>query len=107
MITFHAPVLVKVNAPLSYELLQNYPNPFNPSTTIKFNISGVSIVSLRIYDIMGRLVKDFGELHYSTGEHSVTWNGRDEFGLSLTSGVYYYRLEANGQRVVKKMLLVK
>ena len=96
-----------ITPPKTFIVAQNYPNPFNPSTTIKFILSGNANVSLQIFDVTGRLVRDFGRMQYTAGEHRMVWNGRDDSGTVFPSGLYYYRLETNGQKVVKKMLLVK
>lgn len=92
--------------PLSM-LGQNYPNPFNPTTNIKFNIPSASNVNLSVYNVKGQLVKTLVAGSLTAGEHTVTWNGVDNNNNSVASGVYFYRLEANGQSEMRKMLLMK
>ncbi len=81
--------------PTSFQLEQNYPNPFNPSTSIGFQLEETSDVTLVLYDILGKEVRTllFNDF-YIAGFHKVTWNGRDENGNGLTSGVYFYRIYA-------------
>lgn len=86
----------------SYGLSQNYPNPFNPSTTIKFQIPVEGNVSVKVYDISGKLVAELVNEFMQTGRHSVQFNGSN-----LSSGAYYYRIDANGFTDIKKMLLIK
>ena len=82
-----------VGLPQNIELSQNYPNPFNANTLISFELSDrASDVSLRIYDLVGRLVKSFDMHDISAGSYGVTWNGVDNSGRAVTSGVYFYRL---------------
>ena len=82
--------------PQTFKLSQNYPNPFNPSTTIRYELPGPAQVVLDIYDLRGRKVRTLVRGRQLAGVHSVLWNGRDESGGSLASGVYFYRLEAKG-----------
>ncbi len=81
--------------PTEYLLQQNYPNPFNPSTTISYALPQISDVEIVIYDIMGREVKRFVIPGQSGGYQNVVWDGRNEFGVSVSSGIYIYRFRAN------------
>ena len=74
----------------SFELLQNFPNPFNGTTTIRFRVKDRSLISFRIYNILGEEVKTIHESNFSTGEYAFTWDGRNESGLIVPSGVYFY-----------------
>ena len=98
---------VQVN-PYTYALLDNFPNPFNPETQIRFSMGGQENVSLTIYDIMGRRVRSLinGE-SYSSGFHVINWDGRDNAGQKVASGMYIYRIKAGDFIADKKMLLVK
>ena len=88
--------------------ISNHPNPFNPSTTIEFFIQNDSKVELTIYNIKGQKVKVLTNNHYDKGSHSVIWNGEDDSGKSMSSGVYFYKLNVNGKtEAVKKCLLLK
>ncbi|MFO7654798.1 MAG: FlgD immunoglobulin-like domain containing protein [Candidatus Krumholzibacteriia bacterium] len=86
----------------------NYPNPFNPTTTIKFTVPRTGDVSLRIYNVRGELVRTLlDEARYDAGTHPVVWEGTNENGGKVASGVYFYEVRANGQTVINKMALVK
>lgn len=90
------------DTPESYSLEQNYPNPFNPTTNIKFTLKDAGFVSLKVYDLTGRLVSELASERMSAGEHTRTFNAQ-----GLASGVYIYTLEANGVRLTNKMTLIK
>jgi hypothetical protein len=88
--------------PKSYSLEQNYPNPFNPSTTIKYSLPNNSAVSLKVYNLIGQEVATLINTYQTSGEYVVTFNASN-----LSSGVYFYRLDAGSYNVVKKMMLLK
>ncbi len=88
--------------PKTYSLMQNYPNPFNPVTKISFNIPKLGFVSLKVYDVLGKEVSTLVSEVKNPGSYVVDFNG-----ASLSSGIYFYRLEADGFTSVKKMMLVK
>jgi flagellar hook assembly protein FlgD len=85
----------------------NHPNPFNPTTTISFSLTAPAQTSLFIYDILGRKVKSFEMSRLPTGRHEVQWNGENEAGAKVASGVYLYRLVAGSKAVSRKMVLLK
>ena len=92
----------------AFELRQNHPNPFNPVTTISFAIPKPGVVRVNIYDIAGRLVRRLLTKEYAApGRDSVVWNGLDQNGKAVSSGVYFYRLEADEFSATRKMLLLK
>ena len=93
--------------PFEFLLEQNYPNPFNPETRIEFSLPTAGDVSLVVYDVLGRTVRSLGSGSYTAGRHTVTWDGRDTYGQSVASGVYFYRLDAGGTVLTRKMMLVK
>jgi len=98
--------------PTVTELTGNYPNPFNPSTNIKFSLKADSKVQLHIYNIKGQKVKTLINEDMEAGYHTVVWNGRDDNGKSVSSGVYFSNFGAAGQggndyTSVKKMILLK
>jgi hypothetical protein len=90
------------NLPRTAELYQNYPNPFNPATNIRFALSRPDKVELTVYNVLGQFVKKLADQDFVEGYHSVRFEADD-----LNSGVYYYRLKAEGKELTKKMLLVK
>lgn len=94
--------------PSSTILCNNYPNPFNPTTIISFSIPEDSNVNLTVYNVRGQKVKVISNERYSKGKNSVTWNGDDEDGNMVGSGVYFYKLDVNGKaQATKKCLLLK
>lgn len=93
------------DTPSCVSLGQNYPNPFNPSTTISFDLPAPGEVMLRVYAVTGQLVRTLADRSYPGGTHTVTWDGRNEDGLLVASGVYLYRLEAAGYVETRKMIL--
>lgn len=88
--------------PGRHALSANYPNPFNPSTEIRYSLASAGAVSLRIYDLLGREVETLIEGMMQAGEHSAAWDARQ-----VPSGVYFYRLSADGFVETKKMLLLR
>jgi hypothetical protein len=95
------------DAPRSFELEQNYPNPFNPSTRISFSLPKESPVSLQVFDMMGRVVATLVDEVLPPGRHTVVWNGRASDGRQMASGIYFYRLKADGYIATRKMMLLK
>jgi len=88
--------------------LSNYPNPFNPSTTITFNVPESGDVKLEIFNIKGQNVKTLIDCYSAPGKYEVIWNGNDSNNKSVASGIYFYKLNANGKtEAVKKCLLLK
>ena len=93
--------------PDEFQLQQNYPNPFNPTTTIEFALPERGAVELIIYNTLGRKVRSLASGMYSAGSYTVSWDGTDNYGRQVTSGVYYYRLRAGDVVQSRKMLLLK
>ncbi|MBU8922717.1 MAG: T9SS type A sorting domain-containing protein [Bacteroidales bacterium] len=88
--------------PVACRLYQNYPNPFNPVTTIRFALTGPSLVELKIYDVAGRVVRTLINKEMDAGLHEFPIDSRN-----LASGVYFYRLKAAGFSDTKKMILLR
>jgi hypothetical protein len=94
--------------PEGFDLHQNVPNPFNPATAIRYDVpAGGGHVSLRVYDVAGRLVCTLVDGDQTPGVKNVLWNGSDSRGTGVASGVYFYRLTAPGYEQTRKMLLMK
>jgi flavodoxin len=94
--------------PKGFQLNQNYPNPFNPTTTICYQLPVCSKVNLKIYDILGNEVRTLVNENKAAGYHSVVWNGADNSGRQLSSGVYFYSLKLDiNYSITKKLLLLK
>ncbi len=96
-----------VRAPELFELAQNYPNPFNPSTSIRYRLARAASVQLAVYDLAGRCIKILHNGMQSGGDHVVSWDGRDDQGCLLSSGVYIYRMEADHFCRSGKMVFVR
>jgi len=98
--------------PNNIVLHQNYPNPFNPSTTITFTIPinekrETSNVRLIIYDVLGREVKTLFNDYKQPGTHEISWNGKNDDGNSVPSGMYVFQIKSNGAQLSRKMLMLK
>lgn len=93
--------------PNSFSLGQNYPNPFNPLTQIEYSLPRRAHVQISIYNTLGQLVKTVVNSEQTAGIHSVTWDGKDELGRTVSSGIYFYKLSASDFVESKKMLLLK
>jgi hypothetical protein len=93
--------------PDKFGLLQNYPNPFNPETRIAYDLPAASQVSLVIVDMLGRRVCTLVSGQQPAGRYTVTWNGRDDGGNAVASGVYLYQLQAGSNVMTRKMILVR
>ncbi len=93
--------------PKTTELLGNYPNPFNPSTTISFQLATPSPVILKIYNNLGQEVRTLVNSLFETGNHSISWDGRNNIGKQVLSGVYLYRIQAGEFSDMKKLMLIR
>lgn len=93
--------------PGTTELFANYPNPFNPSTTIRYRVASAGRVHMQVFDAAGRRVRVLVDEEQAAGNHDVQFDGRDEAGSTVASGVYFYRLDAGGVTQTRKMVLLK
>ncbi|NIM99565.1 MAG: T9SS type A sorting domain-containing protein, partial [candidate division Zixibacteria bacterium] len=96
--------------PEAVHLGQNYPNPFNPATSIQYTVDSrhkTLQTTLKIYNIKGQMVKTLVDEETIPGTHSVMWDGKDQEGNEVSSGIYFYRLKVGDQSEVKKMVLLK
>jgi len=96
-----------VEVPKGFALSQNYPNPFNPETSIRYSIPNASHVKLTVYNSLGQVVQTLVNKSLSAGEYSVRWNGRDQLGNKVASGMYFYRIQAGDYTKTRKMILMK
>ncbi len=87
--------------------ITNYPNPFNPTTTISFDLPKAGLVNLDIYNIRGQKVKSLLNEHFTQGNHQVLWNGTDDNGSAVASGVYFARISIEGKATSRKLVLMK
>jgi photosystem II stability/assembly factor-like uncharacterized protein len=95
------------NVPESYMLYQNYPNPFNPETTVSFDLPASGKVTLTIYNTLGQVVKTLYNGNFNAGSHTVKWDGRNDYGFSSPSGIYFCKMKAGDYNNVKKMILMR
>lgn len=110
LITIGSPVGIESDlnaAPFQFALDRNFPNPFNPQTTIGFALERDSEISLVVFNLLGQRVRNLAAGYYAAGRHAVTWDGKDNSGAGLPSGVYIYRLAAGVHSAAGKMILMK
>ncbi|RLC56113.1 MAG: hypothetical protein DRH89_06365, partial [Candidatus Cloacimonadota bacterium] len=94
--------------PITNQLYSNFPNPFNPTTTISFDIAQASsFVTLDIYNIKGQKVKTLVNDDLEVGKHTILWNGKDDSGKSVSSGIYFYKMKTAKYTSTRKMILMK
>ena len=106
------PNLVAYEIPTKTELLQNFPNPFNPETWIPYRLAKDSSVTLTIYDTTGRIVRTIQGGHkpaavYESKDKAIYWDGRNDKGERIASGVYFYTLTANDFTATRRLLILK
>lgn len=100
-------VIGDVGIPDVFALHQNFPNPFNPVTNIRFDVPENSMVTIAVYDLLGHKVRTLVNYEMSAGFHSIEWNGTNDHGNPLASGMYIYRISAGEFHAVKKLVFMK
>ena len=93
--------------PAAFNLAQNFPNPFNQSTVIRIDLETRAEMELAVYNIAGQKVATLAQGPYPSGRYTFTWQGRNTHGAELASGVYCYRLRANGREQTRKLILLR
>jgi len=93
--------------PDNYRLSDNYPNPFNPTTSFEFSLPQRAHVTIEVFNVVGQRVITLTDGEYAAGDYAVTWNGKSSGGQSVSTGVYFYRLQAGDFIETKKMMLLK
>ncbi|MDY6915202.1 MAG: FlgD immunoglobulin-like domain containing protein [Candidatus Cloacimonadota bacterium] len=93
--------------PAAAKLEGNYPNPFNPETTVFFTLTNPEKVEVAVYNLQGKKVKTLANSDYSAGQHQIIWNGTNDNGESVASGIYLYKMKAGKYTSAKKMILMK
>jgi hypothetical protein len=93
--------------PNKYALYQNYPNPFNPVTTLRYNLPKDQMVNIAIYDMMGRTVRTLINRQETAGYKSIQWDAANDAGVSVSAGLYLYRIQAGDFVQTRKMVLLK
>jgi hypothetical protein len=104
---YRSQVATATMAKLELRLSQNVPNPFNPQTTIGYDLPSSAYVRLMIFDVNGHLVRTLVDDQQTPGSRNVVWTGRDDAGNPVSSGVYFYVLDAGKQRLTRKLVLLK
>lgn len=95
------------NLPFNFSLSNNYPNPFNPSTKIEYSLPKASNVKIEVYNSLGQLVNVLENSFRNAGKYNLVWNGSNSIGNPVSSGIYFYRMSAEGFTLVKKMILMR
>jgi hypothetical protein len=98
---------VSEDVPREFRLYQNYPNPFNAETRIRFSLPRSAFVTIEVYNTLGQRVRTLVGEQLSAGYKEVTWDGKDEGGQGVSSGVYFYRIKTGDFTESKRMILVK
>jgi hypothetical protein len=110
-VEIYVPPVVGINdpsqSPYTFAISQNYPNPFNPTTTIKYQIPQSSQVTIGVYNLLGQKIRTLVNDNMEAGDHQITWNGTNDAGLQVGSGVYFYRFQAGDFVSIKKMMFLK
>lgn len=112
IITEHGPVQALIALPTAFRLEQNFPNPFSlkigqGKTRINFQIPKGETVTIRVYNLLGQMVRTIVDKHYAPGAHNISWDGRDNDGKLVTSGVYYYRFDAGDFNDIKRLVIIR
>jgi flagellar hook assembly protein FlgD len=96
-----------VDIPENFRLSQNYPNPFNNRTQIEFQTPKSSNVKIQVINILGQKVRTLAHRRYDAGSYKVNWNGKNDNGLEVNSGIYFVRMESEGFKKTIEVLLIK
>ncbi|HEX9974372.1 MAG TPA: T9SS type A sorting domain-containing protein [bacterium] len=88
-------------------MYDNYPNPFNPETVIEYELPNAGSVRLEVYNMLGQKIRTLVNQNQVAGVHHVAWDGKNEFGEQMASGIYLYRMEMNEFKATKRMLLIR
>lgn len=91
----------------NFELRQNYPNPFNPSTNIRYNLPESNFITLTIYNSSGQKVRTLVNSNQSSGNHTIEWDSRNDNGVLVSSGIYYYRLNVGNEKVLSRKMILQ
>jgi hypothetical protein len=93
--------------PKAYKLAQNFPNPFNPTTSIKFDMKDKGMVTLKVYNVAGQLVRTLVNGTKDAGSYAITWDGKNDRGSAVASGIYFYKMETKDFSQTKKMVMLR
>ena len=95
------------SVPTVFQLEQNYPNPFNPTTNIRYQLPEAADVKIRVYNVLGALIRTLVDGNVPAGYHSIEWDAADDHGIRLASGLYFYRIETPQYVKSRHMILLK
>lgn len=98
---------VESKLPGTFVVSQNYPNPFNPATSIPYSLPSASRVTVEVFNVLGQRVATLLDEYQSAGDHTIEWQGTDDAGNALPSGIYFYRVATEEQSLTRKMALLK
>jgi hypothetical protein len=101
------PPVTAAETPRAYALAQNFPNPFNPVTTIKYDMKEKGLVTVKIFNVAGQLVRTFVSEVKDAGSYAAVWDGKNNLGAEVASGIYFYKMETSGFSATKKMVLLR
>ena len=95
------------NLPTAFELEQNFPNPFNPTTSIRYTVNNAGTYKLSVYNVLGQQIRTLVNGFQTPNRYELTWDGRNDKGVAVGSGIYFYKLTGENQNITKKMVLLK
>ncbi|MDZ7375525.1 MAG: T9SS type A sorting domain-containing protein, partial [candidate division KSB1 bacterium] len=104
---FHNVIALTAPKPEKFMLWQNYPNPFNTQTSIKYEIPTDGQVKIMISNVLGRKIKTLVDEFHKAGFYTIYWDGRDDLGESVVSGIYFYSLITPTERLTRKMVIAR
>lgn len=93
--------------PSDYSLEQNYPNPFNPQTRIRYSLPEAGFIAVRVYSVDGEMIKELVNTNKRAGNYEVVWDGTNNYGMKVSSGIYFYQLVTDKFIQTKKLVLLK
>ncbi len=97
----------KALLPMLFAVEQNYPNPFNSSTQIRFQLPAASVVQIKIFNTLGQVIAIVAERNFEAGHHQIDWDGKDQLGYDVPSGIYFYQVRAANEAVMRRMVLLR
>lgn len=100
-------VALALGSPNAFGVLQNYPNPFNPSTTITFSVPSFANVTLAVYNALGEPIRELVRQELHPGKYEITWNGKNEAGETMSSGIYLAHLQSENKQQTIRLLMIK
>jgi hypothetical protein len=98
---------IKTETPMDFTVLQNYPNPFNTTTEIRYGLPNCEHVTIVVYNLFGQKIRTLLAQNQHAGYHTVAWDGRNETGQKVSSGIFFYKIETDKYSTIRKMMLMK